>query len=169
MVKTKMRWLLAMVALLWVATVTATPNLVLKDVAGKAHPLNEYIGKGQWTVVVFWAHDCPICKQEIYHMTFFHDAHRKKDATVLGVSVDGYRNKAAAEQFIEEQGLNFPNLITEPETVARFGGGNLVGTPTYYIFSPEGALAAKHVGAATQEQIEQFIVREKSKRKPAAK
>lgn len=135
----------------------AAPNVALKDLDGKARNANEFIGKGKWTVVAFWAHDCTICRQEIHHMAFFHDAHRKKNAEVLGVSVDGYANKEKARTFVEEHALTFPNLIGDPAAVAQFGAGSLVGTPTYYIYAPDGTLAARQVGAVTQEQIEDFI------------
>ncbi len=156
-----MRWWLFLLVFA-AAMVSAAPvDLSLKDLSGKPHKLGEYIGRGQWTVVVFWAHDCPICKAEIIQMVFFQDAHRKKDAQVLGVSIDG-DNVHDAQQFIDEQGLNFPNLITDPGTVSDFGEGRLIGTPTYYVYDPNGNFVAKRIGATTQEQIEQ-IMRAKKK------
>lgn len=165
MINTQMRSLVALCAWLFSVAAAATPDITMKDLQGKEHNVSEYIGKGKWTVVTIWAHDCPICKQEIYHMTFFHDAHKNKDATVLGVSIDGYANKARAQKFIDDQGLNFPNLITDPQTIGKFGGGALVGTPTVYIFSPQGELVAKNIGATTQEDVEKFI----SSARPAKK
>lgn len=135
----------------------AATDAVFKDFSGKDRRLSEFIGRGKWTIVTFWAHDCPICKQEIHQMVFFHDAHRKKDAIVLGVSVDGYSNRGKAQQFIDDQALNFTNLITDPETVGRLGGGAFIGTPTYYLYDPEGRLAGKNVGPLTQEEVEAFI------------
>lgn len=150
------RWYVAVICLLPLWVFAAAPNVTLKDLNGKPHNLNEYIGKGKWTVVVFWAHDCPICKAEIIQMVFFHDAHRKKDATVLGVSIDG-DNTAVAQQFVDEQGLNFPNLIVDPAGVGDFGAGRLIGTPTYYIYDPQGKFVTKRIGATTQEQVEAIM------------
>lgn len=151
-------WLLLMLAPL--SASAASPDIVLKGLDGTARNVNEFIGKGQWTVVAIWRSDCPICKRDIHEMAFFHDAHRKsKDAIVLGVSVDGYANKAKAQRFIDEHSLDFTNLIAEPEQIARFGAGRFVGTPTFYIYSPQGELAAKQVGPITQEEIEQIIAK----------
>lgn len=133
------------------------PNFSLKDVSGREHNVNEYIGQGKWVVVAIWSADCPICRREIYHMAFFHDEHSKKDAVVLGVSIDGYANKDKAHGFIEAQGLTFPNLIGEPAAVRRFGGAAFIGTPTYYFFSPDGRIMKTYVGAITQEQAEALI------------
>jgi thiol-disulfide isomerase/thioredoxin len=133
------------------------PNFTLKDLGGREHNVNEFIGQGKWVVAAIWSADCPICRREIYHMTFFHEEHSKTDAVVLGVSVDGYANKEKARGFIEDQGLNFPNLIGEPADVSRFGGGAFIGTPTYYFFSPDGLFMKTHVGAISQEQAEHVI------------
>ena len=155
----RIKWLaglLLMMAPMWAAA--ASPDIVLKGLDGVARNVNEFIGKGQWTVVAIWHSDCPICRRDIHEMAFFHDAHKKaKDAIVLGVSVDGFANKAKAQRFVDEHNLDFTNLIAEPEQIARFGAGRFVGTPTFYIYSPQGELAAKQVGPIGQEDIEQFI------------
>ncbi len=155
----QIKWLaglLLMVAPLWASA--ASPDIVLKGLDGAARNVNEFIGKGQWTVVAIWHSDCPICRRDIHEMAFFHDSHKKtKDAIVLGVSVDGYVNKAKAQRFVDEHSLDFTNLVAEPEQIARFGAGRFVGTPTFYIYSPQGELAAKQVGPVSQEDIEEFI------------
>jgi len=140
----------------------AGANVVLKDLDGRDRSMGEFIGKGKWTVVAVWASDCPVCQQEIHHMNFFHDAHRKKDAQVLGVSVDGYARRQLAQGFVKDHGLDFTNLIAEPQDIARLGSGVFVGTPTYYVYSPEGKLLAEQVGPVTQEQVEAFIDRAKA-------
>lgn len=89
-------------------------------------------------------------------MEFFHHEHRKKDATVLGVSIDG-DNIAKAKGFVDEHALTFPNLITDPGTVSDFGAGDLIGTPTYLVFAPDGSFVAKKVGPLSQQQIEELM------------
>ena len=140
------------------AGAATVPSITMKDLAGKAHNVNEFIGKGKWTVVAVWAHDCPICNQEIHQMEFFHHEHRKKDATVLGVSIDG-DNVDKAKRFVEDHSLTFPNLITDPGTVSQFGAGDLIGTPTHLVFAPDGSLVGKRVGPLSQEQIEAMMAK----------
>lgn len=146
----------------------AVPDVRLKDVEGKEHHVNEYIGQGKWTVVAVWSADCPICRRDIYHMAFFFDEHRKKNATVLGLSVDGYANRAKAKGFIEDQSLSFPNLIGAPEDASRLSGAAFIGTPTYYFFSPEGKFMTQRIGPVTQAQAEQAI-RDLEKQRKALK
>lgn len=132
-------------------------DVPLQDFQGRERNASEFIGKGKWTVVALWAHDCQICNQEIHHMVFFHDAHHQKDAIVLGVSIDAPADRNKARQFIDRHSLNFTNLLGDSKAIARFGAGRLVGTPTFYIYSPEGALVTKRLGAMTREQVEGVI------------
>ncbi|MDH3310663.1 MAG: hypothetical protein OEM95_08275, partial [Gammaproteobacteria bacterium] len=89
--------------------------------------------------------------------TFFHDDNRKKNATVLGLSIDGYDNRAKAKGFIEDQSLNFPNLVGEVDDAMRLSKTMFIGTPTYYFFSPEGKYMAQRIGPVTQQQAEHLI------------
>lgn len=150
------RWL-AVLFMIPALVMAAGPDFRLKDVDGKEHNVNEYIGQGKWTVAAVWSADCPICRRDIYHMTFFYDEHRKKNATVLGLSIDGFDNRAKAKGFIEDQSLNFPNLIGDPEDASRLSNAIFIGTPTYFFFSPEGKFMAQRIGPVTQQQAEQIL------------
>jgi len=150
--KAQMRWLAAIFLLLASLAMAAGPDVRLKDMDGKDRNANEFIGQGKWVVVTVWSADCPICRRDIYHMTFFHDEHRKSDAVVLGLSIDGYADREKAQGFVNDQSLNFPNLIGEWTDAARLGPGNFVGTPTYYFYSPEGKYMTQRIGPLTQDQ-----------------
>ncbi len=137
----------------------AVPDIKARDIDGKIHNVNQYIGQGKWTAVVFWAHNCHICNQEIEQMAFFHDDHAEKDATVLGISMDGFAQVEKARGFINRHDLNFPNLLIELSELEflKFGGGRYVGTPTFYLYNPEGKLLAKNIGPVSAEDLENFI------------
>jgi len=145
--------------LLPVAVLASPPNLVLKDFSGKDVNVDRYIGKGKWVVVTVWAHDCHICDGEIHEMAAFHRAHHNKDAIVLGVTIDGMDQKKLAQAFIDKHKLPFMNLIAEPEqsVLMKFGGGPFVGTPTFYVYTPDGEIVAKNAGPVSQADIEGFI------------
>ena len=162
----RIRWWVIVLLLAPLLAQAAGPDVRLKGFDGKDHNVNEYVGRGKWTIVVVWSKDCPICKRDIYHMTFFYDEHRRKDATVLGLSIDGYDNRAKAQVFIDDQSLNFPNLIGDPDDPSRISGTMFIGTPTYYFFSPDGKFMTQRIGPVTQEQAE-AILHGLEKRKPA--
>ncbi|MCG6870736.1 MAG: TlpA family protein disulfide reductase [Gammaproteobacteria bacterium] len=149
--------------------VQAAPNVPLHDFSGAERNLSEFVGKGRWVVVTIWAHDCPICNAEIYQMDFFHSEHRDRDAVVLGVSLDGMAHRDEAANFVERHGLEFSNLLVEPQEqlLRSFGGGRIFGTPTFLVYDPEGRLRAKQDGPVTQEVLEHFIATEERKRAEA--
>lgn len=153
------KWLILPALLLPLLAWALGADVVLKDIHGQDRNANEFIGQGKWTVVAVWESTCAICNQEIHHMVSFHAAHKNKDAIVLGVSIDGYAGKQQALGFIREHALDFTNLIGELPQMQKFGAGPLMGTPTYYIYSPKGKLRAYQAGPITQEQVEQFIAK----------
>ena len=142
-----------------VSAMSSTTELELIDLSGSKHQLSQYVGQGQWTVVVIWAEDCEVCNAEIETYDFFHEAHKKKDARILGVSIDGRDKIKLSRDFVERHGLSFPNLIIEPDMneISKFGGGDFIGTPTIYIYTPEGEIVAAQAGAVTVDIIENFI------------
>ncbi len=142
---------------------STAPDIALKDLEGRDRNVNEFLGKGKWVVVAVWSADCPVCRREIYHMTFFHDENRKKSIEVLGLSIDGSQNVEKARAFARDQSLNFPNLIGNLDTPSLLSGSLFIGTPTYYVFSPSGELLAQRIGAVTQEQMESLIADLKAK------
>jgi peroxiredoxin len=124
------RFLAASALILPLLVLAAVPNVAVRDIVGNPRNVNEFIGKGKWVVVAVWSADCPICKREIYHMTFFHDEHHNKNAEVLGLSVDGYPNKEKVRRFIEDHALNFQNLIGTPDDASLLAGTLFIGTPS---------------------------------------
>lgn len=137
----------------------AVPDIALQDLNGHPHNVNEFIGHGQWVILVFWMHDCKICAAEIHHMSAFHKAHQAKDAMVLGVTLDGVAYIDQARRFVATHQLPFPNLLTEPdlEAIKQFGGGAFVGTPTHYFYDPKGRIVGRKVGPISGADIEEFI------------
>ena len=129
--------------------------------SGQARSLEDFLGKGKWTVVMFWVSDCPICNQEAPAWSVFDARHRGKDAEVVGLSLDGLAGKKAAKAFVERHLVDFPNLIGEPEAVARMfterGRSPFLGTPSFLVYSPSGELKARQVGPLPPERLEEYI------------
>jgi len=136
----------------------ATPLL---EFDAKPEALERYAGKGKWLVVMVWASDCLICNKEVKEYDRLHQQRHNKDITVLGISMDGRSNKAAAEAFIKQHELHFTNLLAEPEDVAvmfyDLTGEQWAGTPSFLIYSPAGKLMVQQIGAVPVPLIEEFI------------
>ena len=117
---------------------------------------------------MIWASDCHICNMEAPAYDRFHKAQQDKSASVLGITMDGEENKAAAKTFIERHKLTFPNLIGEPDMVSLYYAAmtqeSLRGTPTFLVYDPDGKLAAAQAGAVSVEAIESFITKKNAAR-----
>ena len=139
-----------------------------QDFKGKSQKIENYLGKGKWTIVMIWRSDCHVCNHEAHAYVDFHMIHSDTDATVLGISSDGENRKKEAEKFIAKHTVDFPNLIAEPETVASFyqemTGQFFAGTPTFLIYSPTGELKAAEAGAVPTALIEDFMKRNSEKK-----
>lgn len=147
------------IALLTTAVYAETPDIELRGMDGKPRNVNELIGKGKWTIVVVWAHDCLLCNREIHQMSEFHKERKDKDAIVLGVSIDGMEQIQLARDFVAVHKLPFVNLVAEPEVsvMAKFDSARFVGTPTHYFYDPKGRLVGRKIGPLPRKDLEEFI------------
>jgi peroxiredoxin len=152
--------LLPVLAMLLAGTVQASE---LSQFDGKPAAIDDYSGKGKWLVVMIWASDCHVCNAEVENYDLFHNAHKNRDAMVLGISIDGKQGLGEAKKFVSRHMVDFPNLIGEPEVVTQMftniTGVAWVGTPTFLIYNPGGKLVVQQIGAVPVELIESFIKR----------
>lgn len=139
----------------------AAEEPAFRDFNGQPRTIESYTGGGKWLVVMIWAHDCHVCNMEAESYAHFHESHKDKDATILGVSLDGQANKADAQAFIQRHDLPFPNLIGEPDAVMLYfmmaTQTQFRGTPSILVYNPDGQLVAAQAGAVPPEVIEAFI------------
>lgn len=136
-------------------------TLELKDLDSNTRRVDEFLVEGKWLIVVIWASDCHVCNREAAKYVALHNKRKDKDASVLGISIDGWENILDAEAFVDRHKLTFPNLIGAVERVdavyRHYTGSSLTGTPTFLIFSPKGEAVASQAGAVPVDIIEMFI------------
>lgn len=136
-------------------------NLINMD--GKAANPSSTIGTGKWSLVMIWATDCPVCKQQKPKVSAFYDKHKDVDADVFGISLDGKQDLKKVNQYIVDHKPTFRNFVGELRRVASdyqsLTGESFRGTPTYLLFNPRGELEGVNPGPITVRALEKFIAK----------
>ncbi|PLR82462.1 alkyl hydroperoxide reductase [Bacillus canaveralius] len=125
------------------------PDFELTALTGEKVQLSDY--KGKKVMLNFWATWCPPCKAEMPAMEkFYRDM--KDEIAVLAVNIDP---KNDVKGFAEEKGVTFTILLDDQEEVSKIY--QIISIPTTYYIDEAGIVQSKHIGAMTQEQMNQFI------------
>ena len=136
-------------------------NLDLIGLDGSRHQLTDFIGKGKWTVVMIWSAHCGVCQYEAPKVEKFSRKYRDGQADVVGISVDGSEGAADARAFVREHGLSFTSFLADIEDLALLfydaTGTNLVGTPAFLVYNPQGDLRTYQIGGMDMAALETFI------------
>jgi len=128
----------------------STPKF--KDIDG--HTINFHDEHNRWVVLNYWASWCKPCIKEIPELNSFYQAHRNKDAIVVGVNVD-HVSGIALNEIIAKMNVKFPTLKHDP--AAKLGIKHIEGLPATFIVAPNGKVAKQIYGAQTQEKLEKAI------------
>ena len=152
---------LIIMSLLLALMCTPVFALELTTLKGKATNLQQLVGRGKWSIVVFWSHSCQICAQETPAINDFYFQHKDRDTRVIGVSIDGVKNQPLVEGFISDTGMQFPSFIAELPIMtinfAQITEEQFKGTPTFLIYNRRGRVVAMQAGKLKMQALERFI------------
>lgn len=111
------------------------------DGEGTSIRLSDYIGKGQWVLVDFWASWCVGCRQAIPKVK---EAYEKlKGENVLFISIAEWDRRPAALKAMQEENMPWLQLIDEKGVCGDTYMFNAI--PRFMLFAPDGTLAEKDV------------------------
>lgn len=125
-------------------------DLKLSDTEGVEHSLSEYVGKGKYVLIDFWASWCGPCRRSMPAMKQLYEAWKDKGFDIVGLSLDN--DKAAWQGAIKRIGLPWRHL-------SDLQGWNSVAAKTYGVNSipatllvgPDGKVIASGLEAGEVE------------------
>ena len=81
----------------------------MKDNAGEIKQLSDYVGKGKYVLIDFWASWCGPCRNEMPNVKAAYEKYASKGFEVISISID--KKQKAWRTAIEELGMNWAQVL----------------------------------------------------------
>jgi thiol-disulfide isomerase/thioredoxin len=118
----------------------ATPPLVLKDLSGKEHRLDDY--RGKVVVINFWATWCEPCREEMPSLNRLKV--QMADTPFAILAVDMGEGEARIKAFLEKTPVDFPVLLDRDSAVSKAWKVRVL--PTTLVLDPESRIRYMVIG-----------------------
>ena len=117
---------------------------------GKTTRLSDYVGRGQYVLVDFWASWCAPCRAEIPNLIAAYNNFHDKNLLVLGIAA--WDKPEDTLKAIEEEYIPYPQILNSGHIATDLYG--IYGIPEIILFAPDGTILARGLrGKAIDEKL----------------
>jgi peroxiredoxin len=137
------------------------PPLVLPDLDGKPHRLDDY--RGHRVLLNFWASWCAPCLREMPALAAAQAKFGEHGAIVVGIAMD---EPAHVRAFLVAHPVDYPILIGEmgpPSTSLKLGNTRQI-LPYSVLIDANGRILATHAGPLSAMQLTQWLAAAETRR-----
>jgi thiol-disulfide isomerase/thioredoxin len=106
---------------------------------GKAQRLSDYVGRGQYVLVDFWAQWCGPCRAEIPNIVAAYNKYKDKGLQVVGIDCND--DTELSLNYLHEQKIPYPQIFNVGTTELDLYG--IDGIPELILFAPDGKIVAR--------------------------
>lgn len=117
---------------------------------GKTYKLSDYVGRGKYVLVDFWASWCGPCKAEIPNLIKVYNQYKGDKFEVLGIAT--WDEPKASLKTIEQMKIPYPQILNAQRAGSDAYG--ITGIPQIILFGPDGTILKRDLRG---EQIEATI------------
>jgi len=129
-------------------------DFTIEQPDGSKVSLSDYVGKGKYVLVDFWASWCGPCRAEIPNIKELYDRFHSKGLDVLGVAV--WDKVEDTQKAINEQGIVWPQIINAQQIPTDLYG--IQGIPHIILFAPDGTIVARDLrDEAMKEKVAEVM------------
>lgn len=121
---------------------------------GSSVSLSDYVGKGKYVLVDFWASWCGPCLQETPVLAEVYNKYKDKGFELLGVAV--WDRPEDTKRAIEQHGIIWPQIINAQAVPTDTYG--ISGIPHIILFAPDGKIVKRNLrGNALKQAVEEAM------------